>query len=197
MDHLIEHCVKLTRIYEINLLALLLCLFCGDRESVGELHDVLLGYIYPESIVLYVSCLYMYGYCGWYICLCVIQDHQNAMSAASSYSFDHVRVISRTALFLSQAAHTAEEQLGSVHEQTSHTTRSADTDIKAMWEAITNNQLHLEMPGRQTHTLMIDAREKGLEKIEAGWLVNFLKRTDAVTGVQSSEECDSTDEPQL
>ena len=51
------------------------------------------------------------------------------MSAASSYSFDHVRVISRTALFLAQVAHTAEEQLGSVREQTSHTTRSADTDI--------------------------------------------------------------------
>ena len=62
--------VKLTRIYEINLLALLLCLFCWDRESVGELLDVLLGYIYIQRVLYCMLVVYtcMVIVVGTYVC---------------------------------------------------------------------------------------------------------------------------------
>ena len=79
--------------------------------------------------------------CKWHSCiaascsqLSVIQNvvyriMKNAMSSAPTFSFDHVKVISRTALFLMEAAHKAGTELSSTLSQRAHTTPSAENDV--------------------------------------------------------------------
>ncbi len=79
--------------------------------------------------------------CKWHSCiaasciqLSVIQNvvyriMKNAMSSARTFSFDHVKVISRTALFLMEAAHEAGPELSSTLSQRAHTTPSAENNV--------------------------------------------------------------------
>ena len=101
---------------------------------------------------------------------------KNAITSAASFSLDHAKVISKTALFLMEAVQKVEEELAISPGSSVHSTPSAAGDIEAMWKTIVSSQITTEIEGRGSHATMADPREKGLEKIEEGWLSKFLQR---------------------
>ena len=146
--------------------------------------------------------------CKWHSCiaascsqLSVIQNvvyriMKNAMSSAPTFSFDHVKVISRTALFLMEAAHKAGTELSSTLSQRAHTTPSAENDVFFMSAAINASGVAAQVEGRKGKVTKPDPREKGLEKLEQGWLKAYLTRSCDIDSYLS-EDCDSQAEYEL
>ena len=66
-----------------------------------------------------------------------------------------------------------------------------------MWQSISSSGVTTEIEGRQTHLMMNDPRERGLERIEQGWITDFLHRTSNKGPGICAEDMEPSDEPQL
>ena len=120
---------------------------------------------------------------------------KNAMSSAPTLSFDHVKVISKTALFLMEAGHKAGTDLSSTLSLRAHTTPSAENYV-FMSATINASGLAALAEGRKGKVTKPDPRKKGLEKLEQGWLKAYLTRSCDIDSYLS-EDCDSQAEYDL
>lgn len=135
------------------------------------------------------DCLLTYFIADVFICRIV----KNAMKSVPTFSFEHLIVISRTALFLMEAAHKAGTEFASNPVQTAHSTPSAEGDVKAMYDAIVSSKAAIEVKGRNSHSAMTDPLEKGFAKLHQGWLQNYLQRSCD----SEIEDKDPYDEPEV
>ena len=65
-----------------------------------------------------------------------------------------------------------------------------------MWQSMVSSGIATESQGRQTHSVMNDPREKGFERIEQGWITDFLCRTSIGHGI-SVEVVEPSESPHL
>ena len=100
------------------------------------------------------------------------------MSPCSTLSLNHAKILSKTALFLNEAATKIKSETSAPFTSSTHVATTASDDVETMWEVIRQNRVEAFKGRRQCHTRMLDPRVKGLEKIEDGWLRSYILKGD-------------------
>ena len=94
----------------------------------------------------------------------------------SNASSNHAKILSQTVLFLRDSLEKMNAETSSAFNSSIHSTPSADEDIMTMSKVILESGMCGVEEGRKLFAPTVDPREKGLEKIENGWLSKFIRK---------------------
>eukprot|EP00118_Oscarella_pearsei_P007219 m.34580 g.34580 ORF g.34580 m.34580 type:complete len:126 (+) comp31999_c0_seq3:1906-2283(+) len=113
---------------------------------------------------------------------------KNALGKSGNFSLNHCKILSKCALFLMEATEKLDSEITPSWKGSAHSAPSADNDILTMWKVITEGDAMNMTRGRKTVSEVNDPRTKGFEKIEQGWLIDYLQKGSAVENFPEEPE---------